>query len=248
MPDFFLTPKGRLHQIDPTIVAAGARSGTSTNGYRAFVCWRGPSSVAKWSGPTRQGAPDAGAWVDQREVSERLRVNVRQFERFVRTLKAEGRPLKAEGRRWVGFPSGGRPASRCLRAALRSRMATRLQDQYADFRSTPAAENLSDTEGITVSAATPRQVQIRLGLEAQDPPGTMCFRSVAGPGTSPHVDRVHLRCDGSFDTCSDDQGLFSVNARDAAGTARQNVAMWPSGGRSAPRSFALLGETVSLIN
>jgi transposase len=93
----------------------------------------------------------------QREGSERLRISVRQFKRLVRSWKQEGDAGLVSRQR-------GRPSHNCLAAEQRARIATLLQDKYADFGPTLAAEKLVELEGIKVSRETVRQLQVSLGL------------------------------------------------------------------------------------
>jgi hypothetical protein len=113
------------------------------------------------------------------------------------------------------FPRQGGPANHRRTAALRGRIAARLQDKHADFRSTPAAENLSDTEGITVSAATPRRVQIRLGQwKPRTRRGQCASGQSQGPGPLRTLTVFDCDATGRLTPARTIYGLFRVDARD----------------------------------
>lgn len=92
----------------------------------------------------------------QGRAAELLGVGVRQIKRLVALYRNRGDRGLVSGRR--GKPSNNRLAADVvgIEAALR--------DRYADFGATLAAEKLSEHEGLSVSAETVRQMQVRLGL------------------------------------------------------------------------------------
>lgn len=95
--------------------------------------------------------------LSQREASERLGVGVRQLKRLVRRWRRDGDAGLISRQR-------GRPSHRRMPEALRARLGTLLQEHYADFGPTLAAEKLLEREGFRVSAETVRRIQIDLGL------------------------------------------------------------------------------------
>jgi transposase len=93
----------------------------------------------------------------QREASERLGICVRQFKRLVRSWKQEGDAGLMSRQR--GRPSNRRPSD-----DDRARIAALLKDKYAGFGATLASEKLLELDGIKISTASVRQLQIVHGL------------------------------------------------------------------------------------
>ena len=99
----------------------------------------------------------AGRELRQDRAAELLKIGVRQVKRLVSAYRRRGDRGLVSGRR--GTPSNNR-----LEAVVVSRIEVALCERYSDFGATFAAEKLAEHEGITVSAETVRQIQVRLGL------------------------------------------------------------------------------------
>lgn len=93
----------------------------------------------------------------QGRAAELLGVGVRQIKRLVALYRNRGDRGLVSGRR-------GKPSNNRLAADVVGRIEAALRDRYADFGATLAAEKLSEHEGLSVSAETVRQMQVRLGL------------------------------------------------------------------------------------
>jgi len=99
----------------------------------------------------------AAGEIKQKRAAELLGVKVRQVKNLVGAWRARGDRGLVSGRR-------GKPSNNKLAATTVSRIEQALRERYSDFGPTFAAEKLSQHEGISVSAETVRQIQIRLGL------------------------------------------------------------------------------------
>lgn len=99
----------------------------------------------------------AAGEIRQRRAAELLGLKVRQIKNLVKAWRSRGDRGLVSGRR-------GKPSNNRLSAAVVSGIEHALKTRYADFGPTFAAEKLAEHEGITVSAETVRQAQIRLGL------------------------------------------------------------------------------------
>jgi transposase len=99
----------------------------------------------------------AAGEIKQKRAAELLGIKVRQVKNLVRAWRARGDRGLVSGRR-------GKPSNNRLAAATVSRIERALRERYSDFGATFAAEKLAEHEGISVSAETVRQIQIRLGL------------------------------------------------------------------------------------
>ena len=93
----------------------------------------------------------------QERASELLKIGIRQVKRLVSAYRRRGDRGLVSGRR-------GKPSNNRLEAVVVSRIEVALRERYADFGATFASEKLAEHEGITVSAETVRQIQVRLGL------------------------------------------------------------------------------------
>lgn len=104
----------------------------------------------------------AAGEMGQRRAGELLGLQVRQVKNLVRAWRARGDRGLVSGRR-------GKPSNNRLAAATVSRIEQALRERYSDFGATFAAEKLQEHEGISVSAETVRQIQIRLRLWQPEP-------------------------------------------------------------------------------
>jgi transposase len=95
--------------------------------------------------------------LSQRACAERLDIGVRQFKRLVRAWRNAGDAGLVSRQR-------GQPSHRRLSEATRERIEALLQEKYADFGATLAAEKLLELDGIKVSIEMVRRIQIGLGL------------------------------------------------------------------------------------
>ena len=95
--------------------------------------------------------------VTQVRAAELLLLGVRQVGRLVSAYRSRGDRGLVSGKR--GKPSNN---ARCL--CERQRIVVALQDRYADFGATLAAEKLLEHEGLVVSRESVRQLQIGHGL------------------------------------------------------------------------------------
>lgn len=99
----------------------------------------------------------AAGEIKQKRAAELVGIKVRQVKNLLRAFRARGDRGLVSGRR-------GKPSNNRLAAATVSRIERALRERYSDFGATFAAEKLAEHEGISVSAETVRQIQIRLGL------------------------------------------------------------------------------------
>jgi transposase len=99
----------------------------------------------------------AAGEIKQKRAAELLGIKVRQVKNLVRAWRARGDRGLVSGKR-------GKPSNNRLAASKVRRIEQALRLRYSDFGPTFAAEKLAEHEGISVSAETVRQIQIRLGL------------------------------------------------------------------------------------
>lgn len=99
----------------------------------------------------------AGRELKQQRAAELLKIGLRQVKRLVSAYRRRGDRGLVSGRR-------GKPSNNRLAASVVGGIEAALRDRYSDFGATFAAEKLAEHEGITVSAETVRQIQVRLGL------------------------------------------------------------------------------------
>jgi len=88
--------------------------------------------------------------------AQRLKISDRQVRRMLLRLRQRGDPSLVHGLR-------GRPSNRKLPARLEHKIVARLQQRYADFGPTLAAEHLAQ-EGFSVSRETLRKWMSKAGL------------------------------------------------------------------------------------
>src|ERR1700756_1913374 len=89
-------------------------------------------------------------------AAQRLKISDRQVRRMLLRLRQRGDPSLVHGLR-------GRPSNRKLPARLEHKIVARLQQRYADFGPTLAAEHLAQ-EGFSVSRETLRKWMSKAGL------------------------------------------------------------------------------------
>ena len=99
----------------------------------------------------------AAGRIGQREAAERLDIGVRPFKRLVRAWKDAGDASLVSRRR-------GRPSNHRLSEETRTRIAALLEDRYAGYAATLAAEKLAELDGVRVGRETVRRLQIALSL------------------------------------------------------------------------------------
>ncbi len=96
----------------------------------------------------------------QLAAAERLKVSDRQVRRMLLRLRERGERSLAHGLR-------GRPSNRKLPARSEQKILARLQQRYADFGPTLAAEHLAQ-EGFSVSRETLRKWMTKAGVWCSD--------------------------------------------------------------------------------